>query len=463
MNTQLVRQLGFMTAAFTVIGSMIGSGVFRTSNELVYDAHLSPTIILALWFVGGLVALSGALSYAELAAAYPEAGGEFAYLNNIFGKLPAFLTGFVSLTVGFSAPIAFTSLTIVELVVGGINQTRTDLLQPSAFRLQLLAAFIPVLIAFLHIARVKIGEGFQNVLTAAKTLLIIGVAVALFFTPATTAQPILQDVHLPEFWKWGWILLTVMFAYSGWNAASYLGSEVKDPIRNLPRAMVLGTLLTTLIYLALNFNFLKFAALNRDTTDLAVNAFVALLGKAGGAVLSFLVAFFLLSAVSAEVMIGPRIYYAMAQKGLLFKKLGQVQPHLGTPAFAILLQTTLSVVYILAFGFGGVLKLLIFMGFALSFFPFLTVLGLLYAHYKSRRVGGLIGQTPHHIGAIANRPYRSPLFPLFPVLYLVFSAFMMISSLIYRTEQSLWAIGVTALGGVSFYLWRKAGKLKEPE
>ena len=101
---QLTRQLGFLTAAFTVIGSMIGSGVFRTSNELFFDVHLTPFVILALWAVGGLVALSGALSYAELAAAYPEAGGEFAYLNRIFGKLPAFLTGFISLTVGFSAP-----------------------------------------------------------------------------------------------------------------------------------------------------------------------------------------------------------------------------------------------------------------------------------------------------------------------------------------------------------------------
>lgn len=102
----LVRQLGFVTAAFTVIGSMIGSGVFRTSNELLFDAKIAPQVILVLWAVGGLVALSGALSYAELAAAYPEAGGEFAYLNRIFGKLPAFLTGFISLTVGFSAPIA---------------------------------------------------------------------------------------------------------------------------------------------------------------------------------------------------------------------------------------------------------------------------------------------------------------------------------------------------------------------
>ena len=102
----LTRQLGFLTAAFTVIGSMIGSGVFRTSNELFFDARLNTTTILILWAAGGLIALAGALSYAELAAAYPEAGGEFAYLNRIFGKLPAFLTGFISLTVGFSAPIA---------------------------------------------------------------------------------------------------------------------------------------------------------------------------------------------------------------------------------------------------------------------------------------------------------------------------------------------------------------------
>ncbi|HRP69858.1 MAG TPA: amino acid permease, partial [Turneriella sp.] len=139
----LKRQLGFLTAAFTVIGSMIGSGVFRTSNQLYFDQRLDSNIILLLWIVGGLVALAGALSYAELAAAYPEAGGEFAYLNRIFGKLPAFLTGFISLTVGFSAPIAFTSLVIVDLVAQGYAQmTRMEVVYPP-FRLQLYAAFIP--------------------------------------------------------------------------------------------------------------------------------------------------------------------------------------------------------------------------------------------------------------------------------------------------------------------------------
>lgn len=440
----LARQLGFLTAAFTVIGSMIGSGVFRTSNELFFDSRLNPNVILMLWAIGGLVALAGALSYAELAAAYPEAGGEFAYLNRIFGKLPAFLTGFISLTVGFSAPIAFTSLVIVDLVTRGYTQMTGTPLSVSPYRLQVIAAFIPVILAGFHIARVKVGEGMQNTLTAIKTLLIFAIAIALFFVPAPAGVPVMsQGSAAPDLFKWGGLILTVMFAYSGWNAASYLGGEVKDPIRNLPRAMVLGTLLTCGIYLILNWNFLKFAGFNREATDLAVNAFSALLGKVGGAALSFLIAFFLVSSVSAEVMIGPRVYYAMAEQGLLFKKLAEVRPKLGTPAFAILLQTAISVVYILAFGFGGTLKLLIFMGFALSFFPWLTVLGLLYAHYVKR------------VAVIANRPYRSPLFPLFPVLYLIAAAFMMTSSLIYSTEQSLWAIGVTAAGAVSFFVWQK--------
>lgn len=452
----LTRQLGFLTAAFTVIGSMIGSGVFRTSNELYFDVHLSAATIVLLWAVGGFVALSGALSYAELAAAYPEAGGEFAYLNRIFGKLPAFLTGFISLTVGFSAPIAFTSLVIVDLVVRGLTQMQDTQIQMSDFKLRLVAAFIPVILAGFHIARVKVGEGFQNILTAVKTLLIFAVAIALFFVASPgNAASIAPTAAQPEFWKWGSLVLTVMFAYSGWNAASYLGAEVKDPIKNLPRAMVIGTILTCAIYVVLNFNFLKFAGLNKDATDLALNAFTALLGKVGGAALSFLIAFFLVSSVSAEVMIGPRVYYAMAEQGLLFKKLAQVQPKLGTPAFAILLQTAISVVYIISFGFGGTLKLLIFMGFALSFFPWLTVFGLLYAHYASIRPGGLLGTGAKHIGVIANRPYRSPLFPLFPVLYLIASGFMMISSLIYSTEQSLWAIGITAVGAVSFFVWQK--------
>lgn len=439
----LTRQLGFLTAAFTVIGSMIGSGVFRTSNELLYDAKIAPSAILLLWAIGGLVALAGALSYAELAAAYPESGGEFAYLNRIFGKLPAFLTGFISLTVGFSAPIAFTSLVIVDLILGGINQIRPEQIAVAPIRLQLIAAFIPVLLAAFHIARVKLGEGVQNALTAVKTLLVVAIALALFFVPAPVSTPILPSAANPDFWRWGSLLLTVMFAYSGWNAASYLGAEIKDPIKNMPRAMVLGTLLTAMVYLLLNYHFLRFAGFNRETTDLALGAFVALLGKAGGAALSFLVAFFLISSVSAEVMIGPRVYYAMAEQGLLFRKLAEVQPKLGTPAFAILLQTAISVSYILVFGFSGTLKLLIFMGFALSFFPWLTVFGLVYASYFRKK------------GIIANRPYRSPLYPLFPLIYLTASFVMMVSSLLYNTKESLWAIGITTAGAASFFVWRK--------
>ncbi|MBL8035367.1 MAG: hypothetical protein JNJ69_16815, partial [Leptospiraceae bacterium] len=136
----------------------------------------------------------------------------------------------------------------------------------------------------------------------------------------------------------------------------------------------------------------------------------------------------------------------MAEQGLLFKKLAEVQPKLGTPAFAILLQTGISVAYILAFGFGGTLNLLIFMGFALSFFPWLTIFGLLFAHFRNKS------------DIIANRPYRSPLFPLFPVIYLTVSAFMMASSLIYKTKQSLVAIAITAAGAVSFFVWQKFKK-----
>jgi len=446
---RLARQLGFVTAAFTVIGSMIGSGVFRTSNELYFEAHLASGVILALWALGGLVALAGALSYAELAAAYPEAGGEFAYLYRIFGKLPAFLTGFISLTVGFSAPIAFTSLVIVDLVARGYSAATGAQVQISTFRLQLFAAFIPVVLAIFHIARVKVGEGLQNFLTGLKTLLVIAVAIALFFVAAPTAVATINPPPATmDFWKWGSLILTVMFAYSGWNAASYLGGEVKNPIKNLPRAMVVGTLVTCAIYLILNFNFLKFAGLNRETTDLAVNAFTALLGKVGGAALSFLIEFFLVSSVSAEVMIGPRVYYAMAEQGLLFKKLAEVKPKLGTPAFAILLQTTISVIYILAFGFGGTLKLLIFMGFALSFFPWLTIFGLLYAHYTRRNE------------TIAQRPYRSPFFPLFPAIYLVASAFMMVASLIYQTRESLYAIGITVGGAIVFFVWHRVTRVR---
>ena len=439
----LKRQLGFFSAAFAVIGTMIGSGVFLTGSELYFDAHASKEMILALWALGGLVAISGALSYAELAAFYPEAGGEFAYLNRIFGRLPAFLTGWISLLVGFSAPIALTSLSIIHFGNEAYTQLTGLKWIHDPMREKLLAGFIPILLALFHLKGVKTGGSMHNAMTALKTILTFAFAAALFnvIAPPTTLMQPVAKIH--GAFSWGMLLLSVMFSYSGWNAASYLGAEVKNPEKNLPRALVIGTLITAALYLMLNYNFLRFAGINIEHTDLAVNAARSLFGNVGAAILSALISFFLLSSVSAEVMIGPRVYYAMAEKGLLFKKLAEVHSKFGTPAFAILLQTGLSVIYILAFG-SSILNLLIFMGFALSFFPWLTVLGLLVQHSRDAN--------------FAQRAYRSPLFPLFPVIFLTATLCMMVASLIERTQTSLIAVGITVAGGVAFFIWENIRK-----
>ena len=446
----LQRQLGLPTATLTVVASMMGTGIFFTTGIILSMTHNALTVLI-LWILGGITALSGALCYVELATLWPQTGGEYVYLKNIYGRLPAFLTGWISLVVGFSAPVATGALALVSYLnafhrdMQAIPEQATDLI-PDLWAQKGLAAAIVILLSLMHMAGVRLGSSIQNVLTVVKLLIaasfVIGGLYLADWSQAgrlTADYPWSQtsaDGGLPTL---GLSLLIIMFSYSGWNAASYIAGEIKEPERNLPKALVLGTVVTGLLYFLLNIVYLIAVPGQNLMGQEAVGAITArnLFSLPVVQFYTLGIVLILLSSISVQMMIGPRVYYAMAKDHLMFSPLARINPRLGTPVASIALQMVLAVAYVLT---GSAQKLLEYMGFALVVFPLLAVFGLI----KLRR--GKSG---------LDRPYRFRFYPWAPLIYMVMTVAMAVAGLMTWTRTTWFALGVVLAGIPVFYIWEK--------
>jgi APA family basic amino acid/polyamine antiporter len=450
---ELKRQLGLSTGILVVVADMIGIGIFMTTGNILGMTHNALTV-LVLWLIGGIVAITGALSYAELATTWPDVGGEYVYLKKIFGFLPAFLTGWISLVVGFSTPVATGSLLLVQyvnkLLHNVAGSTSTVMFLDGVLAQKVIAAFIILFFGVMHMLGVKRASNLQNFLTILKILIVVsligfGMTMIDFenFGRLIAQYPI-KDGSTPGIPVVGLALLIVMFAYSGWNSASYIAGEIKNPERNLPRALLFGTLITMFLYLLLNAVFLLSAPgaalMGKDEIGAIASKF--LFGENVSNIFTLSIAIILLSSISVQMMVGPRVYYAMAKDRMIFNALSKLHPRLETPWRAILIQMCLSIFYVFT---GSAMTLVIYMGFALNIFPVMAVIGMMYFRYKEPEI---------------TRPYRVPLFPVIPLVYITLSIGMMIAALMNWTITSLFAIGVVVAGIPVFYLWQWGVKKK---
>jgi APA family basic amino acid/polyamine antiporter len=433
----LERKLGLFPLTNIVIANMIGAGIFTTSGLLMKDLH-HPVVMLGLWLAGGLVALCGALSYGELGAAFPQAGGEYAFLSRLYHPVLGFLSGWVSFFVGFSAPIAASAIGFSEYLTrafpGLLGGPAGPVITKKVFAILIIAVF-----TFIHTRGLEAGARVQNALTGMKILLIVGLVAAGFavgkgsFSHLAAAAPFRFDFAGLK--TAGLALMWIMFAYSGWNASAYVGSEVRDPSRNLPRSLLLGTGIVTLLYAALNL-FYVYAIRPADMEGVIPIAGLAagnLFGPAAETVLSLLISFALFSSLSAYLILGPRVYYSMARDGIFFKSIAYVDPKCAVPTRSIVLQGAIAAVMVL---FGTFEQLLTYMGFSLGIFPLLAVLGV----FKLRRAG--------------RSAVKLPGFPVAPALYLLVGAAILVLSFLERPKESLVAIA-TALVGIPVYLFFK--------
>lgn len=443
----LTRRLGFFPLYNIVVANIIGAGIFTTSGLLMGSLGNVP-VLITVWVVGGIIALCGALSYSELGAAMPRAGGEYTFLSQLFHPSLGFLSGWVSFIAGFSAPIAASAIGFSEYFYRAFPHL-FDTILPEAMNSpggikKIMAAAVIILFTGIHARGLSLGAKIQNVLTVMK----IGLLVALIFagfafgkgdwSHFSQSDPFIFDLRG---WKTGGLaLLWVMFAYSGWNAATYIGSEVKNPGRNIPRALIFGTLSVLVIYFLMNLFFIY--AIPPSEMKGVVSIGGLAVGNAFGArtetVVSLLISFALFSSLSAYLILGPRVYYAMSKDGYFFKSISKVEPKTHVPVRAILLQGGLSLIMVVSGTFDQILT---YMGFALGMFPILAVAGV----FRLRML---------------NKVYlKMPGFPVAQIIFLLASFGMLMLSFFERPVESGIALGTVLLGLPAYwYFWKVRDK-----
>jgi basic amino acid/polyamine antiporter, APA family len=435
----LERRLGLFPASNLVIGSMIGAGVFTTSGLLIRELG-DPVLMLLLWLVGGILALCGALCYGALGASMPRAGGEYVYLGELYHPLLGFLTGWVSFFVGFSAPLAASSLGFSEYMAQAFPAL-VGWGAPVVLK-KLLAILVIAALAAVHLRGIELGARVQNWLTLGKVLLILALVVAGFTLGKGSMGHLGAGEPLPPGvagWKtMGLSLMWIMFAYSGWNASAYIGSEIRDPERTLPRSLLVGTGLVILLYLGLNLLFVYAIPPQEMRGVIAVGGLAAsrLFGRPFEALLSALIAFALLSAISALIVLGPRVYYAMAGDGYFFRFAARVHPVFRVPTWSIVLQCGLAAVMVASGTFDQILT---YMGFCLGIFPIVAVLGV----FKLRRLSGSAIRIPGH--------------PLPALAFAAGTGLTLVLAYLERPVESTIALVTVGLGVPAFFLFRRFG------
>ncbi len=422
--------MGVFSATAIVIGSMVGTGVFTTTGFLIRDVNSNPAV-LAVWVLGGVVALCGALAYAELVAALPDNGGEYQLLSRIYHPGVGFVAGFVSLIVGFSAPVAAAAIAFGEYlsrVIPGIPPLTAALL-------------LVALTSMAHVARVSLGVGILGWTTLLHVLLILGVVVGglplgkLAYLTPPAQRPFAEAMLSPQLAVG---LIYVSFAYSGWNAAAYVAGEVREPQRTVPRALLLGTASVIVLYLALNLVFLMAAPPARLSGVVEVGhvAALSLFGPGAARVASAIVTVGLFTTVVALVMTGPRVYERMGQDYPALRLLASRTGKRG-PGPATLLQAALASIMIVTSSFDD---LLTYMGFTLSLFAALTVCGVFVLRIREPEL---------------RRPYRTWGHPATTVLALALMVWMIVHSLTQRTVTSLVGLSTLAAGAGCYLAIRR--------
>ena len=432
------RQLGLGITAAIVIANMIGTGVF-TSTGFEAKGLGDPKTILFAWIVGGVVALAGAACYAELGTMYPRAGGEYVYLREAYHPALGFMSGWVSMTAGFSAAIASAALSFAKYLAALAHQNGHDIPVSTSY----IAAALILSVTALHAFDTKVGGRVQQIFTILKVVLIVGFIVAGLgsgkgdWNHFATQHGGFSNVATTSF---GVTLMYVSFAYSGWNAAAYIAGEVNKPEKTIPRALLLGTGIVMVLYVLLNIVY--FYAVPSDVLAGPADKFepvievgnasaVVLFGTTGGNLITSLIAIALVSAVSAMIMAGPRVYAAMAEDRALPKQLAWYSKR-GVPTVAVVAQGVLGVAFVMVGDLGGLIR---FSGFTLAVFAALTV-GALFILRARGKVGA----------------YKTFLYPVTPIAFIAVSAWIAYAQFKMNPKEILIVLGVLVAGGVVYLL-----------
>jgi len=429
---RLPRTLGLWSAVAILVGITIGSGIFRVPARIA-ESLGDPSAFLLVWVVGGVITLTGALAIAELAAMFPRSGGILPYLHEAWGPFPAFLAGWAELTV------------IRASAAGGIATIFAEYLgrfvELSPMETRYVAAGLIVAVALLNWVGVNAAARLMNVTTILKYGALMGIVLFAFGTGTGQAanfssSEAVAAVGMSAFFT---ALIPVMWTYDGWSNLAAIGGEVKDPGKTMPKALLLGTAAIVVIYLLINAAYLYLVPIGEMPTVPLVAATAAeripLFGAAGAAIVSGIVMLSCLGSTHGSIMTGPRIWFAMADRGLFFKGLARVSPKYQTPSTAIWAAATVSVIYVLQNDFGALAD-----KFVIGSWPFyaLAVLGV----YRLR------AERP-----TAERPYRTWGYPVTPAIFLVASLAMMGNAIATDRSGTLVTFAVIGSGVPAYFLF----------
>jgi basic amino acid/polyamine antiporter, APA family len=441
----LERRLGPFDAAAIIVANVIGGGILFYPPQV---AASSPAAIpfLATFVVGGLLAFTGAMGYAELAALRPRAGGEYVYLRDAYGRLAGFLTGWTSFVAGFSGAAAANAMILVvylDRFIHGVANTTPFFVIPIPYlpmtfsRQTLMAIAVIIIISIVHVRGVGPGRVVSNVLTTLKiSAFIVFIALGLAIGAGTSAN-LQGSAGAVTATGWLFALVPVMFMYSGWNAAAYMAEEVRNPGRNLPLALAMGTAAVVAIYLLLNVLFLyvmpigELATVKGSVMDVVADR---LLGPRAGNVIGVISIVSLLASTNAYTFAGPRVYFAMARDGVFFPAAARIHPKYKTPFVSIWAQAAFAIVLVLT---GSLDSLGNYVGFAITLFLGVAVAAVFVLRAREPQ---------------APRPFKVVGYPWTPAIYVIVSALIVVNA--FYSAPRVTGVGtLIILAGIPLYVF----------
>jgi basic amino acid/polyamine antiporter, APA family len=435
---QLARTLGTADLAFTAIGTVIGSGIFLVPGLVLAESGTNTMLALAVWATGGLLSLFGALTYAELGAMRPEAGGIYVYIRDAFGPLPAFLYGWSAFFVIATGAVA--TLAVAFSVYLG------QLVPMSPATSRVVSVALIAVLAALNVRGTRRSVTLQNYTTVLKLAGLAGLALLLIAlgdpravasTPAGVAPATVRG--------FGTAMISVLWAYEGWQYVTCLAGEARNPQRTFPRAITLALVTVVLLYVITNLGYVSAIgpAAVASSQRVAADALTARVGAWASAAVSALILISILSSTNASVLSPSRIYFAMARDGVFFERLSRVSPRFGTPAFAIVAGAAWAMV---GAATGSFDQLLTYVVFAAWIFYGLAALSIFVYRRKFPD---------------APRPFRVPGYPVTPLLFVASATLLVLNTIISQPGRA--AIGIIiVLSGVPAYYWWRARRAREP-
>jgi len=448
----LPRVLGLGSIVGIVVGGVIGSGIFLVPKDIA-AAVGSPLLMMAVWVVGGLLSLFGALTFAELGSAYPLAGGMYIYLREAYGPLPSFLFGWTLFLVIDSGAIATLAVAFsskyLPYLLEQLSKYLPGLRQPGGLSpagQTAIALGLIVLLVLINVLGTRRGAVLQNILTFIKFFALVAVcAVVFLFAPGTPRhflEPAPQALSLDLISAFGLGLIASLWAFKGWEGATYSAGETKSPERNIPLGLVVGTLIVIGIYIVANLAYLyAFPVDDIARSDrIAASAMQSAVGPLGAAIIAFIILFSITGAANQNFLCSPRVYFAMAKDGLFFKRIAAIHPTYLTPHISILALGLWSVVLVLFFGTFE--RLFTYVVFGQWLFFGLTGAAVMVLRVKKPDL---------------PRPYKTFGYPVIPAIFILSAAFISFNALLGRPKDTGIGLLVIFLGIPVYFLFRRLG------